>query len=213
MVLCHHPSKIFQYCLYCNLLELMPPKMFFQWVSSTPSVHSSLVSDLGARKSWRSAKRSVDCLIDEQSTCWLTADWGALRIFHSFPEFLFLFTLDVRVETTRLQQTHHIPNALSFSQKWSRSSKLTEIKSEKMNVQFSRLLLLKHRILHINTLVKKTLLYFVYLWRVERAVLVLSLDWLHPWYSPHEKHPQSCSLIGHPNSVLISHWPRDLVSL
>ena len=70
----------------------------------------SLISDFGfgAGKSWRSVKRSVDCLIIGPSTEYrLTSrrpggQWwpGLYAFFPPFPEFLFLFTLDVRGETT-----------------------------------------------------------------------------------------------------------------
>lgn len=68
----------------------------------------SLISDFGAGKSLRSVKRSVDCLIVGQSTEYrLTGrrpggQWwrGLYAFFTPFPEFLFLFTLDVSGETT-----------------------------------------------------------------------------------------------------------------
>ena len=109
----------------CN--DTTERKNDFSWFQLS---QCSLISDFGfgAGKSLRSVKRSVDCLIGAESTSYWpqtrAGDKGNIyAFFSSFPEFLFLFTLDARGETTRLQQTKLRPDAFNFSLNLSRTLK------------------------------------------------------------------------------------------
>ena len=171
----------------------------------------SLISDFGAGKSLRSVKRSVDCLIVRQSTEYrLTGrrpggQWwrGLYAFFTPFPEFLFLFTLDVSGETTWLQQNSlsRTGNALSVIKAYDKYSQSKQRYG--CNLSFLSTLSIRKHYIACNLCTIKCGACGIGLVTWLAAPLILATR---------ETSPSSC-LIGHQSSVLVSHWLRELTSL